>query len=125
MHGLGLQEMKNIAQRKTVLLRQSDVEPIVGSRRLQLEVEPAAEALAQSQSPGLVDSSAEWRMDYKLHAAALIKEAFRDHGRLGRHRAQNRAPLQDVFNRLLRTGIIKSAFILQPAHGRSDVGLRR
>ena len=39
--------------------------------------------------------------------------------------AQNRAPLQDVFNRLLRTGIIKSAFILQPAHGRSDVGLRR
>ena len=39
LHAFGIQEMKDIVQRKTVLFRESDVQAIVGRRRLQLKVE--------------------------------------------------------------------------------------
>ncbi len=46
LHRRRLQEVENIPQRKAVLLGQSDVQPVVSGRSLQLEVEPNAEALA-------------------------------------------------------------------------------
>ena len=52
---------------------------VVGGRRLQLEVEAAAEALAQRQAPGAVDAPAERRVDDELHAARLVEEALGDH----------------------------------------------
>ncbi len=117
LHGFGMQEMKDIGQRKAVLLGQRDVQPVVGRRRLQFEVEAAAEALAQRQSPGLVDASAERRVNDQLHAAAFVEEALGDDRLLRRHRAQHSAALQDVFDRLLRAGIVEAALVLEPTHG--------
>src|SRR6185437_14871898 len=47
-----------------------------GRRGLQLEVERAAEALAQRQPPGAVHPAAEGRVDDELHAARLVEEAL-------------------------------------------------
>ena len=76
LHGFGLQELKDVGQRKAVLLGERDVQPVVGGRRLQFEVEAAAEALAQREAPGLVDAAAERRMNDQLHAAAFVEEAL-------------------------------------------------
>ena len=56
--------------------RQHDV--VLGRRRLQLEIELAAEALAQRQAPGAVEPAAEGRMDDQLHAADFVEEALED-----------------------------------------------
>ena len=46
VHGLRLQEVKNIAEREAVLLGQSNVQSVVGGGRLQFEIERPAETLA-------------------------------------------------------------------------------
>ena len=79
----------------------------------------AAEALAQRQSPGLVDASAEGRVNDELHAAAFVEEALGDDRLLRRHGAQHGAALQDVFDRLLGAGIVQAALVLEPTHGRA------
>ena len=61
-----------------MLLGQRDVQAVVGGRGLQFEIEAAAEALAQRQSPGFVDAPAERRVDDQLHAAAFVEEALGD-----------------------------------------------
>ena len=89
---------------KRVLLGQRDVDAVVGRGGLQLEVEAAAEALAQRQAPGLVDAAAEGRVQDQLHAAALVEEALGDDGVLRRHRAEHRAAVDDVGDELQRGG---------------------
>ena len=94
-----------------MLLRQRDVEPVVGRRRLQFKIEAAAKALAQRESPGFVDSAAEWRVNDELHSAAFVEEAFRDDRLLCRNIAQHGAALQNVFDGLLCPGIIQPALL--------------
>ena len=106
LHGFGLQEAKNIAQRKAMLLRERNVQAVVGGRGLQFEVEGDAKALAQRQPPGLVDARPKRSMDYQLHAAAFIKKALGDDAILTGDRAQHRAPGHNVFHNLLGAGII-------------------
>ena len=117
LHGFGAQKMKYIRQRKAVLLGQRDVQAVIGGRSLQLEIEAAAETLAQRQPPGLVDAPAEGRMNHQLHAAALVEKALGDDGLLRRHRTQHGAALQNVFHCLLGTGVIQPAFLFQPGNG--------
>src|ERR1700682_542239 len=95
-----MQELKNIRQRKAMLLGQRDVQTVVGGCRLQFEIEAAAEALAQRQSPSLVDPSAKRRMDNQLHPAAFVKKSFGDNRRLRGYIAQHNAPFEDVLNQL-------------------------
>ncbi len=117
LHRFGIEEMKNIGQRKAVLLGQRDVQAVVGGGGLQFEIEAAAEALAQRQAPGFVDASAEGSVDHQLHAAAFIEEALGDDGVLRRHGAQDSAALQDVFDSLLGAGVVEAAFFFQPGDG--------
>ena len=49
--GFGLEEVEDIGEREAVLLGEGDVDAVVGGGGLQLEVEAAAEALAQGQVP--------------------------------------------------------------------------
>ena len=84
-----------------MLLGERDVQAVVGGRRLQFEIEAAAKALAQRQSPGLVDASAKGRVDDQLHPAALVEKSFGDDRRLRGHIAQHRAAFEDVLNQLL------------------------
>src|SRR5260370_14673996 len=107
-----MEEMKNVRQGEAVLLGERNIQPIVCRRSLQLEIEGTTEALSQRQSPGLVDSSAERGMNYKLHAAALIEEAFSDNGVLRGHGPHPRAPGHDILDPRLGPRIVKSAFPL-------------
>src|ERR1039458_1915633 len=74
-HAFRMQELKNIRQRKAVLLGERDIQSVVGGRRLQFEIEAATETLAQCQSPGLIDSSAKGRVNDQLHPAAFVKKS--------------------------------------------------
>ena len=87
---LGLQHLEDRLEREAVLRAEREQDAVVGGRGLQLEVEAAAEALAQRQAPGAVDAAAEGRVDDELHAARLVEEALGDHGRRGW--APRRAP---------------------------------
>ena len=124
LHSCRLQKVEDISQRKTMLLSQRDVQTVVRSRGLQLEVKADAETLAQSQSPGFIDAAAERGVNYQLHSAAFVEEAFRNHSCLSWHCAQHGAALQNVFDCLLCAGIVEAAFVLQTAHSGGDIGLR-
>ena len=72
----GVQELEDHLQRERVLLAERNDDAVVGGGRLQLEIEGAAEALAQRQAPGAVDARAERGVDDELHAAAFVEEAL-------------------------------------------------
>ncbi len=76
------EELKDIGEREAVLLGERDVDAVVGGGGLELEVEAAAEAFAQSEAPGLVDAAAEGGVEDELLAAALVEEALGDDGGL-------------------------------------------
>ena len=63
-----------------MLFGQRDVQPVVSRSSLQFKIERAAESLAQRQSPGLIDATAEGRMNDELHPAAFVEEALGDDG---------------------------------------------
>ena len=116
LHGLRLQELEHQFERKGVLLGQRDHDAVVGGRGLQLEIERAAEALAQRQSPGPIDARSERRVDHQLHAAAFIEEALGHHGLLGRQRVQRGHARQNVGDGLLRAAFVEAAFFDQELH---------
>ena len=74
----GRDEAEDRVEREAVLRADRQQDRVVGRRRLQLEVEGAAELLAQRQAPGAVDARAERRVDDELHAAGLVEEALGD-----------------------------------------------
>ena len=119
LHGVGVQEMKHVGERKAVLLAQGDIQAVVGGRGLQLKIERAAEALAQRQPPGLVDARAERRVDDQLHAAAFVEEALGDDQVLRGHRAQHGAARQRVIDGLLGAGFVEAALALEPGDRRA------
>ena len=91
-------------QREAVAGGQRQHDRVLGRRGLQLEVELAAEALAQRQSPGAVDAAAERRVDHQLGAAGFVEEALEHDGRLGRQYAERGLGGGEVVGQLLRGG---------------------
>ena len=57
------QEVEDVLQREAVGGAEGEHDGVLGGRRLQLEVEGAAEALAQGQPPGAVQAAAERRVE--------------------------------------------------------------
>jgi hypothetical protein len=104
LRGVLCEEVKDVAEREAVLLGEGDVDAVVGGGGLQLEVEAAAEAFAQGESPGFVEAAAEGRMEDELHAAALIEEALGDDGGLGGDCAEDGATGDDVGDELAGSG---------------------
>ena len=100
LHGFRAQEFEDDLERKGVLLAQRDHDAVVGGGGLQLEVEGAAEALAQRQSPGAVDARAERRVDDELHAAGFVEEALGDDACVGGQRAERGAARLHVLDGL-------------------------
>ena len=93
--------------------RQDDV--VLGRRRLQLEIELAAKALAQRQTPGAIDAAAIGRMDDELHAAGLVEEAL-EHDRVLRRQAAQRGMRRgEIFDQLLGRGLGDAEVVHQPA----------
>ncbi len=96
------EELEDVGEREAVLLGEGDVDAVVGGGGLQLEVEAAAEALAQREAPGLVDAAAEGSVQDELHAAAFVEEALGDDGGLGGDGAEDGAAGDDVGDELER-----------------------
>ena len=87
-HRRGRQVARGLVERERVRRRQRQHDRVFRRRGLQLEVELAAEALAQRQPPGAVDAAAQRRVDHELHAARLVEEALEDNGRECGQRAE-------------------------------------
>ena len=85
-----LQVARDLVELEAVRGGEREHDVVLGRRRLQLEIELAAEALAQRQAPGAVDAAAEGRMDDELHAAGLVEEALEHDGVLRRQAAERR-----------------------------------
>ena len=81
----------HLLQREAVVGSEGQDDGVVARGRLQLEVERAAELLAQREAEGAVHPPAERGVHHQLHAAGLVEEAFEHEPFLGRHRAQDRA----------------------------------
>ncbi len=75
---------------------------VLGRRRLELDVEAAAEALAQGQPPGAVEAAAERGMDDQLHAARFVEETLEDDALLGRHARRARRALRPRWSTIWR-----------------------
>ena len=78
---------------------------VLGGGGLQLEVELAAEALAQREAPGAVEPAAVGRVQHELHAAALVEEALEHERLLRRHHAERALGGGQVLDRLARGGL--------------------
>ena len=106
--GIDGEETEDILQGKAVLLGERDVETVVSGGGLQFKVEAATEALAQGESPGLVDTAAEGCVQDELHAAAFVEEAFGDDAGESWNRAENGAAGNDVRDHLHGAGIAET-----------------
>ena len=84
-----MQIARRLRQLEAVRVRQRQHDVIFGRRRLQFEIERAAEALAQRQSPRAIHAAAERRMNDELHAAGFVEEAL-EHDRVERRQAAER-----------------------------------
>ena len=85
-----VEEARQLLERKAVGLAERQHDRILGGRRLQLEIERAAEALAQHQAEGAIDAGAERRVDHQVHVAGFVEEALEHQPLLRRQHA--RAP---------------------------------
>src|SRR5207253_11452411 len=102
--GGGLQVSRHAGEAEAVHRRARQHWRGVAARRLQLEVEGAAEAFAQREPPGAVDAAAEGAVNDELHAGGFVEEALEDESLLGRERAERGAPRGEIVDELLRGG---------------------
>ena len=72
-----VQVVEDLLEREAVLRPEREHDRLLVGRRLQLEAEAAAEALAQRQAPGAVDAPAERRVHHELHAARSRRRSAR------------------------------------------------
>src|SRR5262245_15281493 len=86
---------------------------VLGCGSLQLEVELAAEALPQRETPRLVDAAAERCVKYQLHAARFVEESLEDERLLRRHHAEERAGVGEIRDDLFRAPERDAGFIHQ------------
>ena len=97
----GMQIAEHVGEREGMLRAERQQQRVLGGRRLQLEIELAAESLAQRQRPRAIDAAAERRMQHELHPAGLVEEAFEDQRLLRGHDAQRAPAVREVVGRLL------------------------
>ena len=115
--GFRVQVAEDIRQRERVLRPQRQHQRVFGGGGLQLEVELAAETLAQGEPPGLVDAAAERRVQHELHAAGLVEEPL-EHERVLRGNHPERAPAFGEVRRDLFGGLLlETGFRDQPLDG--------
>jgi len=82
--------------------RERQHETVLGRRRLQLEVELPAEALAQCEPPRAIHAAAEGGVHDELHPARLVEEALEDDQVLRGHAAERRLRRVQIVDQLLR-----------------------
>src|SRR4026208_2631716 len=88
-HRLRMQIAEHGFQRETVFCAERDDQTVVSGRSLEFEIKGDTEALAQGQSPGLVDAPTEGGVNDKLHSTAFIEKPFSYDGGLRGNRSEN------------------------------------
>src|ERR1700722_14179182 len=111
-----MKEAKHVSKRKTMLLRQTNIDAVIGGCGLQFEIERPAKAFAQREAPRFINSPAKRSVNDQLHAAAFIKKSFRNDSLLRGYGTKNRAARDDVLNDLLSAGVIDAALLLKPRY---------
>ena len=81
---LGLQILEHVLEREAVLGPERQDDRVLGGRGLELEVEAAAEPLAERESPRAVHPTPERRVQHQLHPPRLVEEALQHERLLGR-----------------------------------------
>ena len=114
VHGIGVQVARDFVQRKTVAGRKRQHDRVFRRRRLQFEIEAAAETLAQCQAPRPIQSAAERRVDDQLHAAGFVEETFHRQRRLRRQQAEFGFRGGQVIDQLSCGGIVEADFVVKP-----------
>jgi hypothetical protein len=112
-----MQVAEDVGERERMLRAERQQERVLGGRRLQLEVELAAEALAQRQRPRTIDPAAERRVQHELHAARLVEEALEYERLLGGDDTERRPSRRDVVHELLGRADTDARFAHQPVGG--------
>ena len=116
--GLGPKQPGGAVEREAVLGPERQHDGVVIGRRLQLEVERGAEALAQRQAQPPVDAPAQWGVHDHLHATGLVEEPFEHEVVTGRKRGELAQTGRQVLHQLLCRVRFEPARLL-------DVGPRR
>ena len=119
-YGLAVEIAEHFVQREAVhrAKRQHDI--VLVGRRLKLEIEGTAEALAQGQTPGPVEAAAEWRVDDEVHVAYLVEKTLHDDGVARGHHTQAAHAGMQVVDELRRGGGDHAEFAGQPGVGCSS-----
>ncbi|MNZ53565.1 hypothetical protein D3C78_714450 [compost metagenome] len=114
----GVQVAPHLVEREAVAGGEREDDGVLGGRRLQLEIEVAAETLAQRQPPGAIDPAAERRVDDQLHAAGFVEETLQRQAVLRRQHAEGGARAGQVFGDLQGRFLAKAEFAGQPVERR-------
>ena len=101
--------------------RQNDI--VLSRRRLELEIELAAEALAESEPPGAIYAAAIGRVDYKLHAPRLVEEALENERLVRRQRAKRTISRPEIVDDLLGRRAVETKIASDPVEGACGTAL--
>ena len=99
---------EDVGQRKRMLRTEREEQGVLGGRRLQFEVELAAEALAKRQTPRLVDAAPERGVQHQLHAARFVEESLEDEDLLCRQHAERAPRVRKVGDGLFRGDTVEA-----------------
>ncbi|RCH29630.1 putative aTP-dependent DNA helicase [Pseudomonas aeruginosa] len=112
-----MQVAPDLVEGKAVAGGQREDDRVLGGRRLQLEVEAAAETLAQRQAPGAVEAAAVRTVDDQLHAAGFVEEAFHHQPPAPGQATQGLAGAGQVLDDLPRGAIVQPEGDAEPGDG--------
>ncbi len=93
---------RDFVEREAVHRAERDHDRVLERRGLELEIEAAAETLAQREAPGAIHARPEWRVDHEMRVARLVEEPLEDHALRARQGAEGGLCGAEVFHDLLR-----------------------
>src|SRR5438874_11247272 len=117
----GLQVLENVLERKAVLRTERQDDGIFRRRRLELEVEAAAEALAERETPRAIDAAAERRVEHQLHSARFVEEPLQDETLLRGDRAENLPRRPEILDDQAGARLVESDVVDQPLNRRRGI----
>ncbi len=122
---VGLEECLHVLEREAVRRPEREHDAVLERGGLELEVELAAEALAQREAPGPVDARAEGRVDDEVGVAHVVEEALEHDGVERRQRAERRLAGGEVLGELRGRDRVELLLVAQPLLERLPARRRR
>ncbi len=117
LQALGADQIQELVGAQAVLGGQREEHAVVGRGGLELEIEGAAEALAEREAQRAVQPAAEGGVHDELRAAGLVEEALDDQGRLRGDGAEGGAAGGDVLGGEQGAAGVDRALGLEPGRG--------